>query len=297
MEYNGILNIDKPEGITSHTAVSKAKHILGVKKAGHSGTLDPLATGVLPIMVGTAVKVSDWLTGHAKRYYAGIRLGIETDSEDSTGTVTSSFKGTLPSFEEFKAVAESFLGVIKQIPPMYSAIKKDGKKLVDLARKGVVIEREPREIEIYSIKVINDGGKYFLDVSCSKGTYIRTLCADIGKKLGCGAIMSSLRRTEVGIFNIKDSISLNSLSEMSPEETATFLKPAESIFYNLESIALPPFFEQLFKNGAPVFIHKLGRNDIKQGSLYRICDSNGFFALGETRIIDELLAIKVKKFF
>lgn len=297
MEINGILNIDKPQGITSHTAVSKVKRILGVKKAGHSGTLDPLATGVLPIMVGSAVKVSDWLTGHDKRYYAGIELGIETDSEDITGALTSTFDGALPSFDEFKKVAESFRGVILQVPPMYSAIKKDGRKLVDLARRGVIIEREPRKIEIYSNDASQNDGKFFLDVACSKGTYIRTLCADIGKLLGCGAVMSSLRRTAVGSFNITESIPLDSLSSMTQEEILLHLKPAESIFCDLEMITFPPFFEHLFKNGAPVFVHKLARNDIKESVFYRICDANGFFALGEAMIIDKLLAIKVKKFF
>lgn len=297
MEYNGILNIDKPKGITSHTTVSKIKHILGVKKAGHSGTLDPLATGVLPIMVGSAVKVSDWLTGHNKRYYAGITLGYQTDSEDITGTIISSYDGSLPSFEEFKSAAESFNGIISQIPPMYSAIKKNGRKLVDLARQGVIIERDPRKIEIFSINAIHDDSKFYLDVSCSKGTYIRTLCADIGKKLGCGAVMSSLRRTAVGSFDITDSISLDSISNMTSLEITALLKPAESIFYNLESIMFPPFFERLFKNGAPIFVNKIERNDIEKDTLYRVCDSNGFFALGKAIIIDEKLAIKVKKFF
>ncbi|PKM62566.1 MAG: tRNA pseudouridine(55) synthase TruB [Firmicutes bacterium HGW-Firmicutes-21] len=297
MEFNGILNIDKPEGITSHTAVSRVRRLLGVKKAGHSGTLDPLATGVLPIMVGTAVKVSDWLTGHNKGYLAGIRLGIETDSEDITGKVIAAYNGTLPSFDDFKRAAESFVGKVQQIPPMYSAIKKDGRKLVDLARKGVTIERSPREIEIYSINAIQDGTELFLEVACSKGTYIRTLCADIGKCLGCGAVMSSLRRTKVGNFTAAASIPLDTLLNMSTEDIHGLIMPAESIFSDMEIVTLPPFFERLFKNGAPVFVHKLGRSDIIEGVLYRIYGSEGFFALGEAAVIDGLDAIKVKKFF
>lgn len=297
MEFNGILNIDKPEGITSQAAVTRVKRFLGVKKAGHSGTLDPLATGVLPIMVGSAVKVSDWLTGHDKRYFAGIKLGIETDSEDITGTVLTEFRGILPSFEEFKIAAESFQGVIQQVPPMYSALKKDGKKLVDLARKGITIEREARNIEIYSINATSCGPEFFLDVACSKGTYIRTLCADIGKKLGCGAVMSSLRRTAVGCFQVADAIALDTLSDKSTEEISSLLIPAESIFTEMQILKFPPFYERLFKNGAPIFVQKLGFEDIKEGTIYRIHDENGFFALADTIQSDGLLALKVKKFF
>lgn len=297
MNYSGILNIDKPQGITSFTAVSKVKRILGVKKAGHSGTLDPLATGVLPIMVGSAVKTTTWLTAHDKRYFAGIELGLETDSEDITGKVISKFEGSLPSFEDFKQAAESFKGEVMQVPPMYSAIKQNGVKLVNLARQGVTVKREARKITIHSINASCNEGKFFLDISCSKGTYIRTLCADIGKKLSCGAVMSSLRRTAAGIFYENDSIPLEQISNMTPVQIAGLLKPTETVFYDLEKITFPSFFERLFKNGAPVFVHKLKRNDIKEGTLYRIYDTNGFFALGEAIKIDGLLAIKVKKFF
>jgi tRNA pseudouridine55 synthase len=297
IEYNGILNINKPEGITSQTAVTRVKRILGVKKAGHCGTLDPLASGVLPVMVGSAVKVSDWLTGHDKRYLAGIELGLETDSEDITGAVTARYEGALPSFEELREATLSFTGKIKQIPPMYSAIKKDGTKLYDLARKGVVIEREAREIEIYSIDAIDKDGKYYLDVSCSKGTYIRTLCANIGKTLGCGAVMSSLCRTAVGSYHIADSMSINDLESLSSDEINRLLITAESVFLDLDKIVLPPFFEHLFRNGAPVSAHKIGINNHKENGLYRIYGSNGFFALGEAQIFDGISVIKVKKFF
>lgn len=296
-EYNGILNLNKPEGITSQAAVTRVKRILGAEKAGHSGTLDPLATGVLPIMVGSAVKVSEWLTGHDKRYLAGIELGIETDSEDITGTVTARYEGTLPSFEDLKKATTAFVGKIKQIPPMYSAIKKDGQKLVDLARKGITLEREAREIEVYSIEAINNNGAYLLDVRCSKGTYIRTLCADIGRVLGCGAVMRSLCRTQVGSFTIENSVSLSELEKMRPEEISSILIPTERVFSNLEVIRLPAFFECLFRNGAPIAVHKLGLSDIKEHTLYRIYGKDGFFALGESQIFDGKSAIKVKKFF
>ena len=297
IEYNGIININKPEGITSQTAVTRVKRILGAKKAGHSGTLDPLATGVLPIMVGSAVKVSEWLTGHDKRYLAGIELGIETDSEDITGTVTARYEGTLPSFEALRGASAAFAGKIKQIPPMYSAIKKDGQKLVDLARKGIVLEREAREIEVYSIEAINQNGAYFLDVSCSKGTYIRTLCADIGKSLGCGAVMRSLCRTAVSGFDINNSITLDELERLQPEEISNIIIPPEKVFVDLEVIQLPAFFEHLFRNGAPVATHKIGLHNLKEHTLYRIYGKDGFFALGESHIFDGISVIKVKKFF
>jgi tRNA pseudouridine55 synthase len=296
-EYNGILNINKPEGITSQAAVMRVKRILGIKKAGHSGTLDPLATGVLPIMVGSAVKVSEQLTGHDKRYLAGIELGIETDSEDITGNVTARYEGTLPSFEDLKKASAAFAGRIKQIPPMYSAIKKNGQKLVDLARKGIVLEREAREIEIYSIVAININGAYFLDVLCSKGTYIRTLCADIGRALGCGAVMRSLCRTQAGGFDIGNSITLDNLENMPPDKINDILVPTERIFDDLEVIRLPAFFERLFRNGAPIAAHKLGLPDVTEHTLYRIYGEDGFFALGESQIFDGISVIKVKKFF
>jgi len=298
--YNGIININKPQNITSQAAVTSVKKILGVGKAGHSGTLDPLATGVLPVMVGSAVKASEWLTGHDKRYLAGIELGIETDSEDITGTVTARYDGPLPSFEELKQAASAFVGKIKQVPPMYSAIKKDGQKLVDLARRGIVLEREAREIEIYSIEAINDNGRYFLDVACSKGTYIRTLCADIGRKLGCGAVMRSLCRTAVGGFHIGNSVTLDELEKMPPEEISRILIPVETLFSDLKAIRLSAFFERLFRNGAPIAAHKLGLSEaagIKEHTLFRIYGKDGFFALGESLIFDGVTVIKVKKFF
>lgn len=299
MTYNGIIIINKPEGITSHTAVAIVKRRLKAEKAGHSGTLDPLATGVLPVMVGSAVKVSDWMVGHDKRYLAGIELGYETDSEDITGNIINRYEGTLPSFNELKECAQTFKGTIKQVPPMYSALKKDGKKLVDLARKGITIEREPREIQIFSIDAIEKDGKYYLDVHCSKGTYIRTLCADIGKKLGCGAVMSSLCRTKAGSFSITDSVTPEELSLMSDEEIKKHLKPTEDIFIglNYKKMTFTPFFERLFKNGAPVFVNKAGITDVLEGDFLRIYDDNGFFAIGEAVKIDGLLSIKVKKFF
>jgi len=297
MDLNGIININKPKDITSQTAVTRVKRLLNLKKAGHSGTLDPLATGVLPIMIGTAAKASPWLTGHNKRYIAGVKLGIETDSEDITGNVINEYAGPLPSFEEFKNAAESFIGKINQIPPMYSALKRDGKKLVDLARQGIVIERKAREIQIFSINTFCDDNLFFIDVACSKGTYIRTLCADIGKKLGCGATMNSLKRTQVGSFTIADSVTLEQIEKMNPQQIKDILIDTETVFTEYDIIKLPDFFNRLFKNGAPIDIRKLGLKDIAENRIFRIYDEKGFFALGEVIKIDGNLVLKVKKFF
>ena len=192
---SGIIVIDKPSGITSHNCISKLRYLLKQRKIGHCGTLDPMASGVLPIMIGSAVKASEFLVDHDKRYFAGIKLGVTTDTEDISGNVLSEFRGTLPSFEEFAEAARTFKGELMQTPPMYSALKVGGVKLLDLAREGVTIERKQRKINVYSIEPIEKDGEFYLDVECSRGTYIRTLCADIGEKLGCGACMSSLTRS------------------------------------------------------------------------------------------------------
>ena len=222
---NGIIVIDKPSGITSHNCISKLRYLLKQRKIGHCGTLDPMASGVLPIMIGSAVKASEFLVDHDKRYFAGIKLGITTTTEDISGSVINEYKGNLPDYSEFARVAKEFEGEIMQTPPMYSALKVGGVKLLDLAREGVTIERKARKINIYSCNPIEQDGEFYLDVACSRGTYIRTLCADIGEKLGCGACMSSLVRTEVGVFKREDAIVFDDLNDMSPEEILSHLIP------------------------------------------------------------------------
>ena len=177
---DGIVNFYKPTGMTSQTAVNIVKRLTGAKKAGHCGTLDPLACGVLPVMLGNAVKASEYLTDHDKTYIAGIKLGVTTDSGDITGAVINRFEGRLPTFEEFSEATKRFAGEIMQTPPMYSALKRDGKKLVDLARQGITVEREARKITVYSIIPFEKEDGFYKTVSCSRGTYIRTLCGDIG---------------------------------------------------------------------------------------------------------------------
>jgi len=209
---NGILNIYKEAGFTSHDVVAVVRKILNCKKAGHTGTLDPQATGVLPICIGKATKVVDFLTSFDKYYETELTLGITTTTDDSTGDIIETKQ---VDFDKNKItdVINSFKGESYQIPPMYSAIKVNGKRLYTLAREGKVIARQPRKINIYDIEIKEfiEPNKVKIYVHCSKGTYIRSLCFDIGKKLGCGAYMSSLLRTKVNCFNIEDSIKLDEL--------------------------------------------------------------------------------------
>ncbi|MBO4366386.1 MAG: tRNA pseudouridine(55) synthase TruB [Clostridia bacterium] len=230
---NGILVYNKPTGAQSQSAITLARKLFGIKKVGHCGTLDPLASGVLPLMIGSATKACNLLMDHEKTYVTCVKLGITTDTEDVTGNILTEYNGSLPSFEAFKEAAESFKGEITQIPPMYSALKKDGKKLVDLARKGIEIERQPRNVIIHEINAYEKDGNYMLSVRCSRGTYIRTLCADIGKKLGCGACMETLCRTSVGAFTIEKSYTPDQLKALSKAELEQTLIPLNDVFADL----------------------------------------------------------------
>ncbi|MBE6689329.1 MAG: tRNA pseudouridine(55) synthase TruB [Ruminococcaceae bacterium] len=295
---NGILNLYKPSGITSQTAVSIVKRVFGVKKAGHTGTLDPMASGVLPILVGSAVKLSEYMICDGKKYRTKLQLGITTDTEDTTGKVLTK-SDFLPDKSVITQAVMSFVGEYMQIPPMYSAIKKDGKKLYEIARLGGEIEREPRRVVIESIE-IHEIGQDFCEfsVSCSKGTYIRTLCADIGKKLGCGGAMASLERLEAGGFELGGSITLEALKETEKEQLEKTLVSIEDFFDGLERIRLNPFFSTLALNGAHVFTSKIKENlSLGQRVLLYTCQNN-FFALGEVMEIEGEMAVKpIKMFF
>lgn len=294
---SGIIIIDKPTGITSHNCISKLRYLLKQRKIGHCGTLDPMASGILPIMIGSAVKASEYLMDHDKRYFAGIKLGISTDTQDITGNVISQYEGKLPSFEEFAEAAKSFQGEIMQVPPMYSALKVDGVKLYDLAREGVTIERKARKVNIYSCQPIEQNGEFFLDVSCSKGTYIRTLCADIGEKLGCGACMSSLRRTEVDVFKTEDAIVFDDLNNMTPDEILSHLIPTEKMFMHLPEARMDQFFNRLYYHGEKIRLGKLKGINGEVGDLFRVYDENGFYSLGEITEIDGKKYFYQKKLF
>ena len=293
----GILPIDKPSGMTSHDVVGKIRRLYHTKKVGHTGTLDPMATGVLILLLGRAAKAAEYLTSDKKTYEATLRLGMTTDTEDITGTVLTT-SADIPDEAAVLAAIDGFHGDYAQIPPMVSALKVGGKKLVDLARKGIEIERKPRPVFIYSIKATREtSDTYRLFVKCSAGTYIRTLCADIGKALGCGGTMASLRRHEAGGFSLDSCYTLENLEEMSPEARTAALLPTESVFSALPTLSLPAFFERLARSGCEIYQKKLG-TDHAIGERLRITDEKGhFFAIGEIREYPDGSAMKILKLF
>lgn len=283
--------------MTSQAAVSRVRRLFGADKAGHSGTLDPMATGVLPVMLGRATAASELLLFGDKHYIATLRLGLTTDTEDVTGEVTSRHEGALPTAAEVAASAAAFLGESLQTPPMYSALKQGGRKLCDLARQGVVVEREPRPITVHRLDITPlSECDYRLEVVCSKGTYIRTLCADIGARLGVGGVMAALTRASAAGFPLSAAHTLRELEEMGEEGRARVLIPTEELFAALPAVTLPPFFARLARAGAEIYERKIG-TAYPLGTRLRMCDGAGFFALGEVREYDEGLAIKPIKMF
>ena len=297
LPINGILDLYKDEGMTSHDAVAIVRRIYKTKKVGHTGTLDPMATGVLPVLVGRAAKAAELLVSDDKIYRAGLRLGITTDTEDTTGAVLTK-SDDIPDADTVLAVCREFVGDIMQVPPMYSALKVDGKKLVDLARQGVSIEREARPIRIHSLNVeVTDSPRdYILTVHCSKGTYIRTLCADIGARLGCGGAMSSLCRLASGDFKLEDTYTLDAIEALTTEERYAALRSTESLFTALDAVKLAPFFEKLSRDGNEIYQKKIGAS-YPIGTRVRLLGKDGFYALGEVRQYAEGTAIKVIKLF
>ncbi len=247
----GILIINKPKGFTSQDVVSKVKKILNIKKAGHTGTLDPLATGVLPVLLGNYTKLSKYLIEHDKTYIAKVKLGKKSDTGDSEGNVVETQEVDLKNISEenVKNVLKSFLGKQKQIPPMYSAIKIDGKKLYEYAREGKKVDVEPRDIEIYDIKLLSINElEIEFEVSCSKGTYIRSLCEDIAQELGTIGYMSSLNRILVDRFSIEEAIDFETLEKMK-DDVENKLITMEDVFSSLDKIKLNNRKKELFLNG------------------------------------------------
>ena len=294
---DGILLIDKPAGMTSHDVVGRVRRLYGTRQVGHTGTLDPMATGLLVVLVGRAVKASEYATEHDKGYEAGLKLGLTTDTEDVTGRELTR-AAVLPAASAVRTAAEGFRGEGFQVPPMYSALKRDGEKLCDLARRGIEVEREPRPMTVYDINCQTENeaaGDYHLSVRCSKGTYIRTLCADIGKTLGCGGVMSSLRRTEAGGFTVGDAVTLEALEAMTTEEREACLRPVEELFAALPILRMPPFFARLALAGNEIYLKKIGA-DYPVGQRVRLYDES-FFSLGEVRDFEDGRAVKpIKKF-
>ncbi|MBE6587763.1 MAG: tRNA pseudouridine(55) synthase TruB [Ruminococcaceae bacterium] len=292
----GVIVINKHEGVTSHRIVQILRRLYDTPRIGHTGTLDPMATGVLPILVGRAVKASDFLVSEDKEYIAEMTLGITSDTDDITGEILTKSEN-IPKENEVFAAIMSFIGEIEQIPPMYSAIKVGGKKLVDLAREGITVERKSRKVKINSIEAEKiSENVYKLKVSCSKGTYIRTLCHDIGEKLGCGAVMSALERTRSGGFTLSDSHTVEELENLSIEERAELVMPTEELFSDCPEINVNDFYAKLIRGGTELYQKKLN-TAIKTGSYVRIKHNNVFIALGQVADFEGGSAVRPVKLF
>lgn len=272
---NGVIALNKPQGKTSHDMVYAIRRLFNIRRVGHTGTLDPNATGVLPICIGNATKAASYITDSKKRYVAQIIFGQRTDTLDCTGNVIESAPASVTSEQLYRA-CEHFTGDIEQIPPMYSAVKIDGKKLYELAREGKSVERKSRNVTVYSIKIDDSmlkKGYAMLDIECSKGTYIRTLCDDIGSYLGCFAHMGSLVRTYSGGFDIKNSYTIEKLEALRDEgRLSEALIKTDEIFFEYEKIYLDEKESGKVKNGVPI---------LKEGLIidkcYRLYDENGSF--------------------
>jgi len=247
---NGIIVIHKEPGFTSHDVVAKMRGICGQKKIGHTGTLDPAATGVLPVCLGSATKVCDMLMDKEKEYVAELLLGVETDTQDTTGQVLAEHPVEV-SRETVCRAAFSFIGEYGQVPPMYSALKVDGKRLYELARAGKEVERKARPVVIHELEILACRlPVVVLRVVCSKGTYIRTLCADIGEKLGCGGTMQSLRRTRVGNFRLEDAVTLGELQRLKDESKLTeAVLPVDGVFADCPAFHVPEEYFRILENG------------------------------------------------
>ena len=279
----GIICLDKPRDMSSFMAVKRASRILGVKKAGHTGTLDPMATGVLVIMLGHCTRFIELLPEHKKSYTARVRLGITTDTLDITGTVLSE-KNVDVTEKQLLSVAENFRGEILQTPPMYSALKKDGERLYDLARKGIEIERELRQITIEKLEIYDfDGAEFSMDVTCSAGTYIRSLCDDIGNALGCGAVMTELRRTSANGFSIDSAVTLEELEKLVSESNAeSAITSIENALISYPQIIVTKPQANRFHNGGALGYERLHGN--YPVGLYRVYSpDNILLGLGEIK--------------
>ncbi len=289
---NGIVILDTPAGWTSQDVTARLRRVFGTRRIGHGGTLDPMATGVLPVFVGRATRGVEFFEHAEKNYETVLRLGLTTDTEDISGTVLTQQEAHVTE-EALEAVLEQFRGEILQVPPMYSALKINGQKLVDLARKGKEVERQPRPITIQELRVVaeekdlpgtsetfgdssaslrmtNDQSSFRLRVRCSKGTYIRTLCKDIGEGLGCGGCMAALRRVQAGEYTIEEAVPLQAL--LDSETPETYLRPVDSMFRSFEAVTLTANQEKRCRNGNP-FSVKL------PGGTYRAYSESGEFLM------------------
>ena len=275
-EYQGIIVIRKEKGFTSHDVVAKLRGILHMKKIGHTGTLDPDAVGVLPVALGKGTKLVDLITDKEKTYEAVLRLGITTDTQDMSGTVLEE-KPVNATEQQVRETIAGFVGEQLQIPPMYSALKINGKKLYELAREGKTVERKARPVCFYQIEVLDIQLPVVrIRVACSKGTYIRTLCHDIGQKLGCGGCMEQLLRTRVGRFSLEESHTLSEVEQAVADGTVCkWIYPVENVLAEYPKIQADPYGDRLLQNGNPLS-ENLVDEQHKEGWV-RMYDSNGNF--------------------
>ncbi len=281
---SGILIIDKPEGFTSFDVCAKLRRIASQRRIGHTGTLDPMATGVMVILLGSATRAGDLMPVHDKRYVAGFRLGMTTDTLDITGEVRSRCDVHV-SREELESALSSFRGAIEQLPPMYSAVHSDGRRLYELAREGKEVERESRPVTIHLLELLDYDeatGEGTLDVSCSKGTYIRSLIDDIGAKLGCGGVMTALRRTEACGFTLEDAITIEQVQQAGENGTfAQHLIPVERVFETFPLCGITDKQAVRYLNGGEL---DLGRmyvsREVVDGQLVRVNGPQGFLGIG-----------------
>lgn len=307
---NGVINVYKEVGYTSRDAVSRLTGILRQRKIGHTGTLDPAAEGVLPMCVGKATKLCELLTGHKKQYIAVMKLGIATDTEDTTGEITEKTNYPENWYEEnltaenLTKITDKFIGTQFQIPPMYSAKRVNGRRLYELAREGKVIERKPCEITVYGIEIKNIdiiNREITVIVDCSKGTYIRTLCKDIGEALGCKAAMKSLLRTRTGDFYLENSYKLDEIEKIVKENRVDeIIIPIEKIFHNLRRIDVTGYAGVLLDNGGTVNMEEARleteSDNIKDGEKFRMFNKDGEFKAVYC-YYEKINALKIDKMF
>lgn len=287
----GILIFNKPKGITSHDVVYILRRKTGIKKIGHTGTLDPLAEGVLPMCIGKATKVAEYISADTKEYIARLEFGYETDTYDITGTTTKT-TDYIPTIEEVRSILKEFTGEILQEPPMYSALKHNGKKLYELAREGITVERKKRKITISNLEILNiiSDKEIEIKVNCSSGTYIRSLVRDMGIALNSLCTMTALKRTQVGNYKIEDSITKEELALMSLEELEEKIISMDTALSDLEEFILPEWFYNRAINGVQFILKK----NVEE-KLYRVYCNNEFLGIGEVVTKDSDQRLKIKK--
>lgn len=295
-EFNGLLLINKPSGVTSYDVIKKVKKYYSTNKVGHTGTLDPLASGLLCVLIGPSVKACDYLQDKKKTYYAGIKLGVETDTEDITGQIIKT-DDKYVSKDDLSIVLNSFKGEYMQTPPMYSSKKVDGKKLYEYARKGIILERSQTQLHIYDISLDLNNGEYpnyYFTCTCSKGTYIRTLCHDIGIRLGTYGTMFYLNRTNCYPYSIDQSYLIEDIENMSVEQKHEILIPPYDFFKTPLKVVLSEFNTKLLTNGCEIYLKK-NHLDFQTGSYVNIFSyENKYLGLGEVIQFANGDALKLK---